>query len=62
MLKDHNNYSINSLVGYWENPTFETKNNVDYLVMEGKILKTQQNQEHIIPLLQNGILKVRKYY
>lgn len=68
MLKDHNNYSINSLVGYWENPTFETKNNVDYLVMEGKILKTQQNQEHIIPLLQNGILnqfsigfKAKKY-
>ena len=56
MLTDHNSWNINNLVGYWENPYFETKDNVDYLVLEGKILKTDKNLEHVIPLLNNGIL------
>jgi HK97 family phage major capsid protein len=56
MLTDHNSWSVNNLIGYWENPSFETKDNVDYLVLEGKILKTEQNLKHIIPLLNNGIL------
>ena len=56
MLTDHNSWSIDSLVGYWENPSFETKDNVDYLTMEGKILKTEKNLQHIIPLLKSGVL------
>lgn len=56
MLKDHVSWSIDSLVGYWENPTFELKNGVYYLTMEGKVLKTEKNLEHVIPLLKSGVL------
>lgn len=56
MLENHNGYNINSLIGYWENPAFETKGNVDYLTLEGRILKTTKNLEHVIPLVKSGIL------
>lgn len=68
MYIDHKHNDLNSLVGVFNNYYFEKKDNVDLLVMEGEVFKTELTKQHIIPLIEKGVInkfsigfKAKKY-